>query len=93
MPGQGGLVLTGQLGDVMKESARIALNGVQPGRAIDRAAFDVGALGVELYRSQNQGCQSWTMILRCMSDDERSAEGVLEPPVEILRQPGWQQRH
>jgi ATP-dependent Lon protease len=29
IPGQGGLVLTGQLGDVMKESARIALSYVQ----------------------------------------------------------------
>ena len=28
-----------------------------------------------------------------MRDDQRSAEGVLEPLVEIFRQPGWQQRH
>src|SRR6516162_9688889 len=42
MPGHGGLVLTGQLGDVMKESARIALSYVQSHAsdlAIDERAF------------------------------------------------------
>jgi ATP-dependent Lon protease len=43
MAGKGGLVLTGQLGDVMKESARIALSYLQshaPKFGIDERAFD-----------------------------------------------------
>src|SRR4026208_1303683 len=50
MAGKGGLVLTGQLGDVMKESARIALTYVRshaPELRIDAGAFD--AKGVHVH--------------------------------------------
>jgi ATP-dependent Lon protease len=51
MPGKGGLVLTGQLGDVMKESARIALTYVQshaPELGIDEHALDGRELHVHV---------------------------------------------
>ena len=51
MPGKGGLVLTGQLGDVMKESARIALTYVQSHAAdlgIDEHALDGRELHVHV---------------------------------------------
>ncbi len=51
MPGQGGLVLTGQLGDVMKESARIALTYVKshaPDLGIDAHALDGHELHVHV---------------------------------------------
>ena len=51
MPGKGGLVLTGQLGDVMKESARIALTYVKSharGAGIDEHALDGRELHVHV---------------------------------------------
>src|SRR4029077_10600060 len=51
MPGQGGLVLTGQLGDVMKESARIALTYVKSHAGdlgIDERALDGRELHVHV---------------------------------------------
>jgi ATP-dependent Lon protease len=51
MPGNGGLVLTGQLGDVMKESARIALTYVKshaPELSIDEHALDGRELHVHV---------------------------------------------
>jgi ATP-dependent Lon protease len=51
MPGKGGLVLTGQLGDVMKESARIALTYVKshaPELGIDEHACDGRELHVHV---------------------------------------------
>jgi len=51
MPGQGGLVLTGQLGDVMKESARIALTYVKSHASelgIDEHALDGRELHVHV---------------------------------------------
>jgi ATP-dependent Lon protease len=51
MPGQGGLVLTGQLGDVMKESARIALTYVKSHASelgIDDRALDGRELHVHV---------------------------------------------
>jgi ATP-dependent Lon protease len=51
MPGQGGLVLTGQLGDVMRESARIALTYVKSHAAelhVDEHALDGRELHVHV---------------------------------------------
>ncbi|RPI57823.1 MAG: endopeptidase La [Acidobacteria bacterium] len=51
MPGSGGLVLTGQLGDVMKESARIALTYVRSHAAdlgVDERALDNRELHVHV---------------------------------------------
>jgi ATP-dependent Lon protease len=51
MPGKGGLVLTGQLGDVMKESARIALTYVKSHASelgIDERALDGRELHVHV---------------------------------------------
>ncbi|MEO8483394.1 MAG: endopeptidase La [Acidobacteriota bacterium] len=51
MPGRGSLVLTGQLGDVMKESARIALTYVKshaPDLGIDKRALDGRELHVHV---------------------------------------------
>ena len=51
MPGQSGLVLTGQLGDVMRESARIALTYVKSrasNLAIENSAFDGRELHVHV---------------------------------------------
>lgn len=51
MPGKGGLVLTGQLGEVMKESARIALSYVRSHAAelgIDEPSFDGRELHVHV---------------------------------------------
>src|SRR5213079_525899 len=51
MPGKGGLVLTGQLGDVMKESARIALTYVKShasGLGIDERVLDGRELHVQV---------------------------------------------
>jgi len=51
MPGKGGLVLTGQLGDVMKESARIALSYVRSHASklgIDERMFDGRELHVHV---------------------------------------------
>jgi ATP-dependent Lon protease len=51
MPGRNGLVLTGQLGGVMKESARIALTWVKshaPGLGIDQRQLDRQELHVHV---------------------------------------------
>jgi ATP-dependent Lon protease len=51
MPGRGSLVLTGQLGDVMKESARIALTYVKshaPDLGIDKRSIDGRELHVHV---------------------------------------------
>ncbi len=49
MPGSGQLILTGQLGDVMKESARIALSLVRSQLGLLAAAFDFKTTDVHIH--------------------------------------------
>jgi ATP-dependent Lon protease len=49
MPGSGQLILTGQLGDVMKESARIALSLVRSQLGVMASAFDFKATDVHVH--------------------------------------------
>jgi ATP-dependent Lon protease len=49
MPGSGQLILTGQLGDVMKESARIALSLVRSQLGVLAAGFDFKAMDIHLH--------------------------------------------
>ena len=49
MPGSGQLILTGQLGDVMKESARIALSLVRSQLGVLTAGFDFKAMDLHVH--------------------------------------------
>ena len=49
MPGNGGLTLTGQLGDVMKESARISLSLVRSRLAERITRFDFGTNDIHIH--------------------------------------------
>jgi ATP-dependent Lon protease len=49
MPGSGGLTLTGQLGDVMKESATISMSLVRSRLALDAAAFEYAKNDVHIH--------------------------------------------
>jgi len=49
MPGSGQLILTGQLGDVMKESARIALSLVRSQLGVLAAGFDFKAMDLHVH--------------------------------------------
>lgn len=61
MPGKGEMILTGNLGDVMKESARIALSYVRSVASQYGVKEDFFGKMIYIYTSLRERCQGWTI--------------------------------
>ena len=84
MHGKDGLVLTGQLGDVMKESARIALSYVR-GHADRLGVSDGRVRGPRVPRARARRCDPEGRAERRHHHDDRAGLAAQRPPGEAHR--------